>query len=63
MNEIEIKIEAQKKCCKDSKYPMFVPHNGICNKCKNQIFERISLEKCQNEVITECPYCEKSYCE
>lgn len=61
--EIKEKIQAQKDYCKKNGVPFFAPENGKCWNCRNQIFNRYSLEEAGNHIITGCPYCHRSYCD
>jgi hypothetical protein len=65
---------AQERYCKEKEYPNFVPNNGICWKCNQQIYAEgknrmgnlskgISVEKAGSELITGCPHCNWSYCD
>ncbi|AIM37357.1 hypothetical protein KO02_12130 [Sphingobacterium sp. ML3W] len=65
-------IKAQKSYCEKSGDPHFAPTNGICYRCKNQIYFQInhgsystgiSVEKATNQLITGCPHCHRSYCD
>jgi len=56
--EIIAKIDAQKKYAGDWN---FAPDDGICWGCHKQIYERISIEKASSELITGCPWCNKTY--
>lgn len=64
-------IEAQKKYCADNRLPLFAPHDGICNRCTNNIYRRkvsgtdqtgISVEKASTAHVLDCPHCRLSYC-
>lgn len=50
----------------------FAPANGICYRCKRNIYSEvnhgnystgISVERATNELITGCPHCNASYCD
>lgn len=62
-DELQQKLDAQKKHCKDEKLPHFAPFNGICYQCRGQIYSTISLEKAGSGLITNCPLCCRSYCD
>lgn len=61
--EIKEKIEAQKKYCIEKKLPHFAPSDGRCWRCNRQIYERISLKEASTDLITGCPWCNRSYCD
>ena len=61
IEDILCKIEAQKKYSKEEKLLLFAPEDGLCYYCGKQIYNRISMEKAKNELITHCPYCSRSY--
>jgi len=60
---IEMCLEAQKKLCADKQYPHFAPYDGVCYRCRKQIYERISLQRASSDLITGCPWCSRSYCD
>lgn len=62
MINVKESIKAQKIFCETNKKPNFVG-NGACFSCHRQIFEKITLEKAQTDLITGCPYCRVSFCE
>ena len=62
LKTIQEKIAAQKKFQDEHKYPDFAPRNGICFRCRRQIYEVISFQKASTKLITGCPYCCYSYC-
>jgi len=55
------KIEAQKEYCKNNDLPFFAPYT-VCPNCKRDIWDKITLEQAKTELITGCPYCNRSYC-
>lgn len=59
---IDIKIKAQIELCNDNHFPHFAPTNGVCWRCRNQIYDKISLNKASCSLITGCPHCNYSYC-
>ena len=61
IQEINRKIFAQEKMCKDEVLPLFAPEDGLCFNCDKQIYNRITLEEARNEHITHCPYCSRAY--
>ena len=75
---IQEAILAQQKYCKETGYPHFAPHNGICYRCNRNIYKEekhtnqyngntyttgITVEKAASELITGCPHCNRSYCD
>lgn len=61
--EIKAKIKAQTDLQNAKVYPDFAPSDGVCWHCKNQIYEKISLNSASKVLITGCPFCGKSYCD
>lgn len=62
--EIQKKIDAQKKYCQEAKLPLFIPSNGVCWACHQNIFSEKGYTLAQaNRLITSCPYCHKSFCD
>jgi hypothetical protein len=69
--------DAQSQYCHEKKVPQFAPADGVCYKCKRNIYEPrisgvgteevtvsgISVEQARKEHITGCSYCSTSYCE
>jgi len=60
--KIEAKRAAQREYCRDMHYPHFAPSDGKCRYCGKQIYERISLKTAGSQLITGCPWCNRSYC-
>lgn len=60
--EIEVKINAQKKYCGENT-PLFAPEDGICGFCFKQIYTDIPLERASEELITNCPHCSHTFCD
>lgn len=60
IDEITQKIYAQKKYAEENNLPFFAPEDGLCI-CGKQIYNEISFEKAENELITHCPYCSMAY--
>ena len=65
-------IKAQKKYCEEHKLPHFAPFDGICFRCRQNIYERvergervtgISVEGAGSQLITGCPHCNRTYCD
>jgi len=66
---------AQSKYCVDNQLPHFAPYSGFCYNCAQQIYGKgrrrmggeiedgISVETAGTEIITGCPYCNRSYCD
>jgi hypothetical protein len=71
--DVQAAIAAQRKLCDEKKWPHFAPSNGICYKCRRQIYspvERqvgftsgVSVEQASTELVTGCPHCYMSYCD
>ena len=58
INECE---KRQKLYCKTLKQPYLAPAGGICFKCNEQIYDRISIEEAGKNLITDCPHCNHSF--
>ena len=68
-------IKAQKQFCDKNEYPCFAPGNGICWSCHQNIYSEkgrtrtgydtqgISVESAAGQLITSCPFCNRSYCD
>jgi hypothetical protein len=56
-------IEAQSKYCEENNVIQFAPYTGICYSCKHQIYNIISVEEAEKTHITDCPICNKDYCD
>ena len=65
-------IKAQEELQKTNGYPDFAPRNGVCWKCKQNIYQQIergayktgiSVEKAGKQLVTGCPHCNRSYCD
>ncbi|WP_206752690.1 hypothetical protein, partial [Serratia marcescens] len=63
---------AQKKYCEESRAPHFAPLDGICFRCKKDIYTRIdngvsvtgiSVRRAGSQLVTGCPHCNRSYCD
>lgn len=61
--EINLKIAANRRFCKEKGWPNFAPRDGFCWSCGEQIFNHISLETASSQDITGCPCCSRSYCD
>ena len=71
--DVQKATEAQEKYCNEKGYPHFAPHNGICFRCRKNIYMQythpggyktgISVEKAGSILITGCPHCCWSYCD
>ena len=61
IEDIDRKMNAQKKMCEEDEVPLFAPEDGLCGFCGKQIYNRISMEKAEKELITHCPYCSMAY--
>ena len=63
MNEVEIKIASQKVYCESKGCWGYSPTDGVCGFCGRQIYERITLERAESEMVTGCPFCNRSFVE
>lgn len=61
--EIRAKIEKQKAYCRETSSPHFAPKDGFCWNCGNQIYTEYDDSYVENNLITGCPHCHKSYCD
>lgn len=52
-------IKRQYDVCHKERVPHFAPANGICIRCKRQIYQVVDGSK----FITGCPLCHYSYCD
>jgi hypothetical protein len=64
--------QAQKKYCEEKHAPHFAPLDGICFRCKKDIYARIdngfsvtgiSVRRAGSQLVTGCPHCNRSYCD
>jgi hypothetical protein len=62
-SDVSAKIVMQKRFCDTKGYPHFAPSDGVCYWCDRQIYDKISVEIAQGNLITGCPWCHKSYCD
>lgn len=62
--------QAQKEYCTNNHAPHFAPVDGICFRCKKDIYARmdngtfvtgISVRRAANELVLYCPHCGRSY--
>lgn len=69
-------IEAQREYCKTKELPHFAPYDGICWKCRKNIYEPqirkygereyetgITTEKAGSTLVTGCPHCHTTFCD
>ena len=65
-------VKAQRKYCEETGDPHFAPRDGICYRCRINIYREdtgrtdrkgISLESASTQLVTGCPFCCYSYCE
>lgn len=63
--DVEAALIAQKEYCDEHNLPHFAPGDGICFKCRRQIYSEkgYSVERAGSGLITGCPFCLYSYCE
>lgn len=68
-NIVERCNRAQESFCDEYNFPMFAPSNGICFRCGQQIYTDdensygITISEASNHLITNCPWCGRSYCD
>jgi uncharacterized protein with PIN domain len=57
-------LNNQHEFCKQNKAPFFMPSNGRCWKCKEDII-KILIERGEDgtSLVTGCPKCNRSYCD
>lgn len=64
--------KAQEEYCKNKHVPHFAPNNGICFRCKKDIYQQnglrgyetgISLDEAKTSHVIYCPHCNRSYCD
>ncbi|MBE0152936.1 hypothetical protein FOT80_26535 [Serratia fonticola] len=62
--------KAQAEYCRDNHAPHFAPLDGICWRCKRDIYQQqnasgrstgISVQEAGSKVICFCPHCNRSY--
>lgn len=58
----QIKALAQIEFCREAGGPLFAPADGVCWRCKRQIYDAISLERAGSSRVTGCPYCKHDFC-
>lgn len=58
--ELVVRATRYMQACKETGYPDFAPSNGVCYRCKHNIFHTYTGSSPQ---ITGCPYCSTSYCD
>jgi hypothetical protein len=67
--EINQCIQSQKELCFTEKLPHFAPNNGVCFKCKRNIYQNYEINQQISHgyngktFITGCPHCSRSYCD
>ena len=54
------KIEIQIKYCDMKDLPMFLPSDGRCYWCHEDITEKYTEKRCGETLITRCPHCSRS---
>ena len=59
----EAKAKAQAEYCRKNRLPFFAPTDGVCWRCRKNIYEKITLEEASSELVIGCPHCHKSYCD
>jgi len=58
-NTIKFRAHRQIELCKQQGIPLFAQKDGVCFNCREQIYMRLD----GSELITSCPFCNKSYCD
>jgi len=62
--------KAQAEYCQKHNAPHFAPRDGICFRCKKDIYQEsgipghttgISLEEATTTLVVYCPHCNRSY--
>jgi hypothetical protein len=73
--DISRATKAQEKYCAEKGYPHFAPQSGKCFSCGQNIYSEkgrtrsrkewngISVERASKELITGCPFCNRTYCD
>ncbi|MCD7830698.1 MAG: hypothetical protein LUI01_00270 [Firmicutes bacterium] len=61
-------VKAQEAFCKAEKIPLFAPIDGVCERCKRNIYLPVhnlgyTLDEAGRKHITDCPHCHKSFCD
>lgn len=64
--EVEVKsyidvLEARRS--QNARDMVFAPRDGYCWRCHKQIYEKITVKKATEELITGCPWCHYSFVE
>ena len=54
------KIKLQEQYCKEKDAPFFAPKPN-CWSCNRNIWDKITITQARTELITGCPYCNRSY--
>ncbi len=63
--------KAQEEYCKNKRVPHFAPNDGVCFRCKKDIYQQhglrgyetgISLNEANTTHVIYCPHCNFSYC-
>ena len=69
---IEKSIKAQSLLVNAKSFPYFAPTNGVCYRCRNNIYTEIKkdeyssgidVEQAATSLVTGCPHCHRSYCD
>ena len=55
------KLEDQIQYCTLNDKTMWIPKDGICVRCHDDILKNHSMKKCSTQAITRCSCCNKSY--
>lgn len=69
---IQEAAKAQKEYQEKTNSPDFAPRNGVCWRCKQNIYKEIdkgsyktgiTVERAKTSLVTGCPHCNRSYCD
>jgi hypothetical protein len=70
LEELNECAKSQEQFCKENKLPYYAPENGICYRCKLNIYQNYQVENGasygwsrDNQLITGCSHCNMSYCD
>ena len=54
------KMALQRAYCVDKDEPWFMPWDGRCDNCGNDILEKYSEEECKTTRVRRCRHCNRS---
>ena len=60
---VYVRAKAQMQYCVEHDYPLFAPRNGICWRCKQNIYsdKGYTYDVARKALITYCPHCHASF--